>query len=97
MWNKDIIITLIEFIKFSKKIYYKNNLEISNKWYIFKNLYYKIKRNLKNLNLEDIYEYSKILNNGENFCRNISLKMIISNEKKLIEHKCIYIFYGFRY
>ena len=48
------------------------------------NLYYKIKRNLKNFNLEDlvkIYGYSKILNNGENFYRNISLKMIISKEK----------------
>ena len=75
MWNKDIIITLIEFIKFSKKIYYKNNLDkiihINDNY--FKNLYYKIKRNLKNLNLKDleyIYEYSKVLNNGENFYSN---------------------------
>ena len=97
MWNKDIIITLIEFIKFSKKIYYKNNSDkifhINDKY--FKNLYYKIKTNLKNFNLEDlvdIYEYSKILNNGENFYRNISLKMIISKEKKLIKHKCIAFF-----
>ena len=56
MWNKDIIITLIEFIKFSKKIYYKNNLDeifhINDKY--FKNLYYKIKTNLKNLKLEDL-------------------------------------------
>ena len=38
MWNKDIIITLIEFIKFSKKIYYKNNLgeifHINDKYFI---------------------------------------------------------------
>ena len=97
MKNKNIIIILSEFIKFSKKIYYKNNLEkvlqINDTY--FKNIYYKIKRNIKNLNIEDIYEYSKVLNNGENFCRNISLKMIISKEKKLIEHKCIIFFSDF--
>ena len=46
MRNKDIIITLIEFIKFKKNIYYKNNLD--KKFHIndkhFKNLYYKIKK-----------------------------------------------------
>ena len=58
-------------------------------------MYYKVKRNLKNLNLEDIYEYSKVLNNGQNFCRNISLKMIISKEKKLIQNNCIVFFTDF--
>ena len=45
----------------------------------------------KNTNKEVIYEYSKLLNNGENFYKNISLKMSIS-KKKLIEHKCIIFF-----
>ena len=80
MWNKDIIITLIEFIKFSKKIYYKTNLEkliqINDKY--FKNLYYKIKRNLKNLNLEEIYEYK--------------FKDDYIQRKKINKNKCIIFF-----
>ena len=52
-------------------------------------IYYKVKRNFKFFNLEDIYDYAKSINNGEFFCRNISIKMIIFNDKKIIEHKCI--------
>ena len=95
--NKNIIITCSEFIKFAKKIYYKS--ELNNTFIVeesnFKNIYYKVKRNFKFFNLEDIYEYSKSINNGEFFCRNISLKMIISNDKKIIEHKCLIFFTDF--
>jgi phosphopantetheinyl transferase (holo-ACP synthase) len=53
---KNIIITCNEFIKFLKNLYFNNHL--NNKFEIketmFKNIYYKIKRNLAQLNLEDI-------------------------------------------
>ena len=63
--------------------------------YILKNLYYKIKKPINQFNLEDIYEYSKRINNDEYFCRYISLKMLISKDKKLIEHKSIIFFTDF--
>ena len=95
--NKNIIITCSEFIKFAKKQYY--NLGLNNNFHLndiyFKNLYYKIKKSLYQFNLEGIYEYSKRINNDEYFCRYISLKMLISKDKKLIEHKSIIFFTDF--
>ena len=81
---KNIIITCNEFIKFLKNLYFNNHL--NNKFEIketmFKNIYYKIKRNLDQLNLEDIYKYAKKLSNGEYFCRYIGYKLLISKDKK---------------
>ena len=70
-----------------------NNFHLNDIY--FKNLYYKIKKSLNQFNLEDIYEYSKRINNDEYFCRYISLKMLISKDKKLIEHKSIIFFTDF--
>ena len=62
---------------------------------MFKNLYYKIKRNLNQLYLEDIFEYAKKLSNGEYFFRYIGYKILISKEKKIIENKNFIFFTDF--
>ena len=94
---KNIFLTCTEFIKFSKKFYYSNRLnkKFDIKETMFKNLYYKIKRNLNQLNLEDIFEYAKKLSNGEYFCRYIGYKILISKEKKIIENKSFIFFTDF--
>ena len=50
-----------------KNFYFINHLnnKFEIKETIFKNIYYKIKRNLAQLNLENIYEYAKKLSKGE--------------------------------
>ena len=57
---------------------------------MFKNIYYKIKRNLDQLNFEGVYEYAKKLSNGEYFCQYIGCKLLISKEKKWLKIKVLY-------
>ena len=66
-----------------KKIYNENKLNAYfkiNDIYL-KNIYYKIKKNMLHINLEDIYEYSKF-NADKNFCRAIVIKQLVTKEKK---------------
>ena len=46
------------------------------------------------LNLEDIYDYSKFSNNS-NFCRCVTVKQLVTKNKKTIDHKAIIFFSDF--
>ena len=75
-----------------REIYYINFIK-DNPY--LKNTFFKIKKKLFNLNFEEIYEYCKLLKNNENFCRNISIKQIVTNDKKIIENKSMIFFSDF--
>lgn len=94
--NKNLKITCKDFILYAKKIYFENKL--NDKFKIddiyLKNVYYKIKKNMLHINLEDVYEYSKF-NNDKNFCRSIVIKQLVTKEKKTIDHKAILFFTDF--
>ena len=47
-----------------------------------------------NLNLEDVYDYSKLSNN-RNFCRYVTVKQLVTKNKKTIDHKAIIFFSDF--
>ena len=94
--NKNNKITCKDFISYGKNIYNNNNLEnyfIIDDIYL-KNIYYKIHKNILHLNLEDVYDYSK-LNNNSNFCRCVTIKQLVTKNKKSIEHKAIIFFSDF--
>ena len=94
--NKNLKIACKDFILYAKKIYFENKL--NEKFKIddiyLKNAYYKIKKNLLHINLEDVYEYSKF-NGDKNFCRSIVIKQLVTKEKKTIDHKAILFFTDF--
>ena len=82
--NKEIKIDCQTFIKYGLKFYEQNNLkEIFkiDKIYL-KNLYYRIIKKYYQLNLENIYDYAEKLPNDENFCRNVTIKQLITKDKK---------------
>ena len=95
--NKNNKITCKDFISYGKNIYNNNN-NLENKFTIddvyLKNIYYKIRKNLLHLNLEDVYDYSK-LNNSSNFCRCVTVKQLVTKNKKTIDHKAIIFFSDF--
>ena len=95
--NKKLNIECKDFIKYNKNFYINNNL---NKYFkiddiYLKNCYYKIKKQLYPTNIENVYDYSKVLYNDENFCRYITFKQLISKNNKSIEHKAILLFTDF--
>ena len=95
--NKEIKIDCQTFIKNGLKFYDQNNLkEIFkiDKIYL-KNLYYRIIKKYYQLNLENIYDYSEKLPNDEYFCRYVSIKQLITKDKKTIDHKAIIFFSDF--
>ena len=76
----------MSFIKYGLKFYDQNNLkEIFkiDKIYL-KNLYYRIIKKYYLLNLENIYYYAQKLPNDENFCRNVTIKQLITKDQKTI-------------
>ena len=81
--NKNLKIACKDFIIYGKKVYNENKLndyfKIDDTY--LKNVYYKIKKNMLHINLEDIYEYSKF-NADKNFCRSIVIKQLVTKEKK---------------
>ena len=95
--NKELNLECKDFIKYAKNFY--NN----NKYFKYfkiddiflRNTFYKIKKKLFKTDIENLYEYSKELNNGENFCRYITVKQLISRDYKKIEHKAIIFFSDF--
>ena len=46
-------------------------------------------------NIENIYEYSKVLQNEENFCRYITIKLIICKNNRCIDYKAMIFFSDF--
>ena len=95
--NKGIKIDCQTFIKIGLKFYEQNNLkEIFkiDKIYL-KNLYYRIIKKYYQLNLENIYDYDEKLPSDENFCRNVSIKQLITKDKKTIDYKGIIFFSDF--
>ena len=97
--NQQFNIQCRDFIKYGKLLYHKNKNNFDDFFKIndtfLKNTYYNLLKKLYDLNLENLYEYSKILENGENFCRTIIIKQLISKELKMIEHKAIIFFSDF--
>ena len=95
--NKELNLECKDFIKYAKNIY--NN----NKYFKYfkiddiflRNTFYKIKKKLYKTDIENLYEYSKELNNRENFYRYITVKQLISRDYKKIEHKAIIFFSDF--
>ena len=95
--NKENKLDCPSFIKYGLKLYniYKlKDVFICDKIYL-KNLYYRIIRKYYQLNLENIYEYAEKLCNGENFCRNVTIKQLLTHDKKIINHKAIIFFSDF--
>ena len=60
-----------DFIKYGKSLYNKNKDNLEDNFNIddtyLKNTYYQLLKELYNLNLENLYEYAKKLDNGEYF------------------------------
>ena len=97
--NQKFNVQCRDFIKYGKLLYHKNKDNLDDFFKIndtfLKNTYYNLLKKLYDLNLDNLYEYSKILENGENFCRTIIIKQLISKQLKLIEHKAIIFFTDF--
>ena len=62
-------------------MYRKHNL---NKLFTIDNVYYKLQKKYYELNLKNVYEYTKTLKNDEYFCRNISTKQTATKDKRII-------------
>ena len=95
--NKDNKLDCPGFIKYGLKLYNMKKLKdvfICDKIYL-KNLYYRIIRKYYQLNLENIYDYAEKLPNEENFCRNVTIKQLLTHDKKIINHKAIIFFSDF--
>ena len=95
--NKENKIDCQSFIKYGLKLYNQNKLNDNfkcDKIYL-KNLYYRSIKKYYQLNLENIYEYTEKLPNGEYFCRYISIKQLITKDKKNIFHKAMIFFSDF--
>ena len=90
-------LSLREFRKYGNDFYRKHNLNklftIDNNF--LKNAYYKLQKKYYELHLENVYEYTKTLKNDEYFCRNISIKQLITKDKHIIEHKSLIFFSDF--
>ena len=83
VYNKNKNLILCDFTKYGQLLIKDKTLKDFNiKEYTLQNLYYKLLHNLFPNNSDEIFNYAKILSNGQDFIRSIINTYIYTNNKK---------------